>query len=151
MATDNGILNGLEVIEFEFAETPRSTPENPRYFKEVLKVLLADGTVVYNCAWPNCEFTRSKASGVWPHTKVHKNTTATAPKAAPDPSTIDVSGLTLAELVDRAQKTTWLAAELATTRKKLTRATRELEELKPRVRNAEKQLKTIRDAFAAAA
>ncbi|GAA3709546.1 hypothetical protein ACRWOO_31085 [Streptomyces sp. NEAU-PBA10] len=150
MATANGTLNGLEVIEFEFAETPRSTPENPRYFKEVLKVLLSDGTVVYNCVWPNCEFTRPKASGVWPHTKVHKNQTQT-PKAAPDPSAIDVSGLTLAELIERAQKATWYSAELDAALKKLTKTTRELEELRPRVKTAEKQLQTIRSAFAAVA
>ncbi|MCX4826616.1 hypothetical protein OG883_44050 [Streptomyces sp. NBC_01142] len=151
MATANGILNGLKVMAFEFAETPRSTPENRRYFKEVLKVLLEDDTVVYNCVWQGCEFTRPSASGVWPHTKVHKNQAVKAPKTTPDPSAIDVSGLTLAELIERAQKATWYSTELDAALKKLTKATRELDEWKPRAKTAEQQLKVIRNAFAAAA
>jgi hypothetical protein len=152
MATTNGILNGLKVESFEFAETPRSTPENRRYYREVLEVLLEDGTVVYNCVWPNCEFTRTSANGVWPHTKAHKNKAqAKTPKPTVDPSAIDVSGLTLAELIDRAQKATWYSAELDAALKKLSKATRELEDWKPRAKTAEQQLKAIRNAFAAAA
>ncbi|WP_328973593.1 hypothetical protein [Streptomyces sp. NBC_00239] len=150
MATANGILNGLEVIEFEFAETPRSTPENPRYYKEVLKVLLSDGTVVYNCVWQNCEFTRPKASGVWPHVKAHKNQTR-APKATAEPSEIDVDGLPLAEVIERARKATWYSVQLDAALKKLDKATHEVEKWKPRATAAEKQLATIRNAFAAVA
>ncbi|WP_331746294.1 hypothetical protein OG923_33040 (plasmid) [Streptomyces halstedii] len=150
MATANGILNGLEVIEFEFAETPRSTPENPRFFKEVLKVLLADGTVVYNCVWPECEFTRDKASGVWPHVKAHKPQT-TAPKAAASPAEVDVAGLPLAEVIELARKAAWYRVELDSALKKLEKAEREVGEYKPRAKAAEKQLATIRSAFAAVA
>ncbi|GGU39051.1 hypothetical protein [Streptomyces violascens] len=151
MATPNGILNGLEVIEFEFAETPKSTPANPRYFKEVLRVLLADGTVVYNCVWPNCEFTRPKASGVWPHVKAHKNQTTRTPKATADLSDIDVDGLPLAEVIDRARKATWYSVQLDAALKKLEKTTRELDVLKPRAKAAETQLASIRKAFAAVA
>ncbi|MEO3976743.1 hypothetical protein [Streptomyces sp. CAU 1734] len=153
MATSNGILNGQEVIEFEFAETPRSTPESPRHYREVLKVLLADGSVVYNCVWPECAFTRPSANGVWPHTKAHK-TPAPAPALvageAPDHSMIDVGGLTLAEVIDRAQKSAWYKAERDDALKKLGRISRELDEWKPRARAAEKQLRAIQSAIAGA-
>ncbi|MFG2211951.1 hypothetical protein [Streptomyces sp. NPDC048638] len=150
MATANGILNGLEVIEFEFAETPRSTPDNPRRYKEVLKVLLADGSITYNCVWPNCEFTRDKASGVWPHVKAHKNPVKATTFAA-EPAEIDVDGLPLAEVIDRARKASWYSVQLDSALKKLEKATREVEEWKPRAKAAEKQLATIRNAFAAVA
>ncbi|MFE7485130.1 hypothetical protein [Streptomyces sp. NPDC057552] len=152
MATANGILNGLKVESFGFAQTPRSTPANRRYYKEVLEVLLEDGTITFNCVWPDCEFTRPTASGVWPHTKVHKNQAAKAPKtAAPGPFEIDVSGLTLGELIDRAQKATWYSTELDATQRKLAKVSRDLNEWKPRAQTAEKQLRNIRNAFAAAA
>ncbi|MEU4082496.1 hypothetical protein [Streptomyces venezuelae] len=150
MATTNGILNGLKVESFDFAETPRSTPGDRRYYKEVLEVLLEDGSVVYNCVWPECEFTRSSASGVWPHTKVHKPQTGT-PSKAPAPAEIDVTALTIAELVERAQDATRYRSDRDAALKQLSKAQRELGELKPRLRKAEQALKTIRTAFTAAA
>ncbi|MET9779009.1 hypothetical protein ABZ023_32965 [Streptomyces sp. NPDC006367] len=150
MATANGILNGLKVESFDFAETPRSTPEDRRYYKEVLEVLLEDGSVVYNCVWPECEFTRPSASGVWPHTKVHKPQTET-PSKAPEPAEIDVTGLTIAELVERAQYAIRYCSERDAALKELSKVSRELEKWKPRAKKAEQALKTIRNAFAAAA
>ncbi|KFG71483.1 hypothetical protein [Streptomyces mutabilis] len=150
MATANGILNGLKVESFDFAETPRSTPEDRRYYKEVLEVLLEDGSVVYNCVWPECEFTRSSASGVWPHTKVHKTQTE-APSKAPESAEIDVTGLTIAELIERAQHATRYRSERDAALKELSKVSRELEKLKPRAKKAEQALKTIRNAFTSAA
>ncbi|WP_127453019.1 hypothetical protein [Streptomyces sp. B29(2018)] len=152
MATANGILNGLKVESFDFAQTPRSTPENRRYYKEVLEVLLEDGTITFNCVWMDCEFTRPTAGGVWPHTKVHKNQAAKASKTTGrDPFEIDVSGLTLGELTERAQKATWYSTELDATQKKLAKVSRDLNQWKRRAQTAEKQLRTIRNAFASAA
>ncbi|MER6123284.1 hypothetical protein ACWDBD_40950 [Streptomyces sp. NPDC001118] len=140
-------INGLKVIEWERAETPRSTPENPRYYEEVLKVLLEDGSITYVCGWQGCTFTRASASGVWPHLKAHKKKepTAAAVTAAP----VNVADLPVSVVLERAQMAEQYRTERDAALRKLDKATKDLNEWKPRAKKAERQLKTIENAFAA--
>ncbi|MFF9785651.1 hypothetical protein [Streptomyces nigrescens] len=143
MSTDKRTINGLKVIEWEYAETPRSTPTKPRHYEEVIKVLLEDSSVVYACIWQGCEFTRPSASGVWPHLKVHrpKEKKPTAPTA------VDVSDMTVSEVLERAQLSEQYRTERDAALNSLDKVTKELAAWKPRAKAAEKQVKAIRNAF----
>ncbi|WP_329020401.1 hypothetical protein [Streptomyces sp. NBC_01601] len=142
-------LNGREIVEWERAETPRSTPERPRYYEEVLKVLLDDGSITYVCGWQGCTFTRSAASGVWPHLRVHKTK---APKTSADVavSPANVADLPVNVVLERAGMAEQFRIERDNALRDLDRVTKQLQEWKPRAQQAEKRLRTIQNAFATA-
>lgn len=147
MNTKKDTINGRKVIEWEFAETPRSTPTSRRYYEEVIKVLLEDDSEVFACIWQGCEFTRERASGVWPHLKVHKRKDKKASAASP----VNVSDLSVSELIGRAQQAETYRSERDVAVRELQKASKELAEWEPRAKAAEKQIQTIRSAFSAVA
>ncbi|WP_332758336.1 hypothetical protein [Streptomyces sp. MT206] len=140
-------INGLKVIAWEYAETPRSKPTDRRYYEEVIKVLLEDNSEVFACIWQGCEFTRDSASGVWPHLKVHKRKDKKTSFASP----VNVSDLSVSELIGRAQQAETYRSQRDVAVRELQKATKELAEWKPRAKAAEKQIQTIRSAFSAVA
>ncbi|WP_432156052.1 hypothetical protein [Streptomyces sp. bgisy153] len=130
-------VNGLEVIEVEFAETPLSTPKKPVYFKQIVKILLEDGSVTYGCAWAGCGFTRDTAIAVRPHLKAHK------------PDAPDVSKLTVGELLELAESAQTLRTDLERTTRERDRLAKSLhDEWKPRALAAERRLNSIQRALA---
>ncbi|MFJ3182383.1 hypothetical protein ACIPJN_28905 [Streptomyces sp. NPDC086796] len=132
-------VNDLEVIEVEFAETPLSTPNRPVRFKQIVKILLEDGSVTYGCAWAGCGFTGKTAISVRPHLKVHKS--------APD--ALDVTTLPVGELLELAKSAQTLRTDLERTTRERDRLDKSLhEEWKPRALAAERQLNSIQRALA---
>lgn len=132
-------VNDLEVIEVEFAETPLSTPDRPVRFKQIVKILLEDGSVTYGCAWAGCGFTGKTAISVRPHLKAHKS--------APD--ALDVTTLPVGEVLELARSAQTLRTDLERTARERDRLDKSLrEEWKPRALAAEKQLNSIQRALA---
>ncbi|MFJ2217894.1 hypothetical protein ACIQVO_36235 [Streptomyces sp. NPDC101062] len=132
-------IDGLEVIEVEFAETPLSTPNRPVHFKQIVKILLEDGSVTFGCVWPDCGFTRKTAIAVRPHLKVHKS--------APD--ALDVTTLPVGELLELAKSAQKLRTDLDRATRERDRLAKSLhDEWKPRALAAERQLNSIQRALA---
>ncbi|MFK0142502.1 hypothetical protein [Streptomyces murinus] len=137
-------INGLEVIAIEFAETPLSTPEKPVHFKQIVKILLEDGSVVYGCAWAGCGFIRDTAIAVRPHLKAHKPDTDTGKKLdAPD-----VNTLTVGELLELAGSAQTLRLDLERTTRERDRLAKSLDEWKQRAQTAQRRLNSIQKALA---
>lgn len=137
-------VNGLEVIEIEFAETPLSTPARPVRFEQIVKILLEDGSVTYGCAWAGCGFTRGKALAVRPHLKVHKPDTDAVTKSG----TPDVSKLTVGEVLELAECAQTLRTDLDRTTRERDRLAKSLDEWRPRALSAERRLNSIQRALA---
>ncbi|MFF4933383.1 hypothetical protein ACFY2H_31500 [Streptomyces griseofuscus] len=132
-------VNDLEVIEVEFAETPLSTPDRPVRFKQIVKILLEDGSVTYGCAWAGCGFTGKTAIAVRPHLKAHK----------PAANAVDVTSLPVGEVLELARSAQTLRTDLErTTRERDRLSTSLYDEWKPRALAAERQLNSIQKALA---
>lgn len=71
-------INGVAVIASEPAESKISVSGRPVYFKQIMKLLLEDGTEAYGCA--HCDWTANGAPSVRSHLKKH-STKARTPKA----------------------------------------------------------------------
>ncbi|MFE1190159.1 hypothetical protein [[Kitasatospora] papulosa] len=131
-------VNGLEVIEVEFAETPLSTPDRPVRFKQIVKILLEDGSVTYGCAWAGCGFTGKTAITVRPHLRVHKSAS----------ETLDVTTLPVGEVLELAKSAQTLRTDLERVTRERDRLEKSLrEEWKPRALTAERQLNSIQRAL----
>lgn len=94
-------ISGVPVIAAEPAETLISTPERPVYFKQILRLLLDDGSEAYGCV--HCDYTADSIHRVRPHLSKHNRR---APETAPDPvapEPIDPERLTLAEMLEAVQ------------------------------------------------
>ncbi|WP_217226032.1 hypothetical protein [Streptomyces anulatus] len=130
-------INGLEIVEVEFAETPLSTPSKSIRFKQIVKILLEDGSVTYGCAWAGCGFTGDTSFAIRPHLRVHA------------PETPDISKLSVGELLELAESAHTLRTDLNQTTRERDRLAKSLnEDWKPRALAAERQLSSIQRALA---
>ncbi len=102
-------VNGIEVVKAEPAETDRSTPEEPRYYKQIHQLTLADESTLYGCAVPECTFTASAPNGVRPHLGIHNRKPKTAAADVKPVLDLDVR---LAELVGAHQRAAALQSAL---------------------------------------
>ncbi|WP_327258262.1 hypothetical protein [Streptomyces sp. NBC_01244] len=160
-------INGVQVLESEAIEAPISTPDRRVYFKQIRRLLLADGAEHYGCI--HCPFTSPKIGLVRTHLKEHRTrdtTPATPPKspkpskAKPSPtpaktdplhvSTISVaslSSLNLGELVERAQATNQAVKQRDLARKERDAAREALTSWMDRAKQAEHKLSEVQRAL----
>lgn len=131
-------VNGRAVVATEEPESPLSTPEAPITYKQVLRLLLDDESVVYGCA--HCDHTADSVAKVRAHLHVHtgKKIAGRPPKTPSVPA--DVLALTLAELVERAQRG---EAQFDVVFK----LQEDRDHWKARAKDAEKRLNTLRNAL----
>jgi len=118
-------IDGVLVIAEQLARSSLPTPPggSPVLFKQITELLLEDGQTLYGCV--HCDFVGDSAPQVRPHLRVHRSGNA-APLAA-------LNGMSVAELIGRAQAWERLASER--------------DEWKDRAQKAEKQLGTLRNAL----
>lgn len=119
-------VNSVAVIAAEPAEAPiRTADGQPVRFKQILKLLLEDGTEAYGCV--HCDYTADSPHRVRPHLNRHKErrpAAATAEPYAPEP--IDPDRLTLAEMLEAVQSRREQAAELGRWKTRALRAEQDL-------------------------
>jgi hypothetical protein len=129
-------VNGREVVAEEPAASPLSTPERPIYFRQIRRLLLADGSEVFGCV--HCDFTASAAGRVRGHLAKHfpPGTSSPAGTGRRKHPQIDVD-----ELVARLAR-----GDAAVAR--LTAAAKECDRWKKRALDAERHLAIIRRALA---
>lgn len=128
-------VNGLEVITDEPAEAPLSTADRPVFFKQIRRLLLADGDEVFGCV--HCTYTADSVHRVRPHLGKHSRR-GTDPRPGAVPTMRPQADV--AELLARLAKGDTARAELST-------AQRERNRWKRRALDAERDLETIRRAI----
>lgn len=133
------VVNGHAVIATEPAVSPLTgNADKARgtiYYRQIVKLLLADGTEVYGCI--HCDFVRDAPNRVYPHLKKHKRPAAGINGHGPAG---DVLSMTVEQLLDRQR-------DAAAYQAAIDRLTTDRDEWKQRARTAEKDLRTIRTAL----
>lgn len=127
------VVNGLTVIEAVEAHSPLSKPGKPVYFRQILELLLEDGTVVYGCI--HCEYTTDGALKVRSHLGKHADS---------GPRYEDYAETTLSELVTKAALYDQLMASRAEADAK---AKDDATAWKARALAAEADLRKVREAL----
>jgi hypothetical protein len=97
-------INGVPIIAAEPAEASiRTADGQPVRFKQILKLLLEDGTEAYGCL--HCDYTAPRMVQVRPHLSKHnRQRVEPAPRSEPyTPEPIDPDRLTLAEMLEAVQ------------------------------------------------
>lgn len=64
-------VNGLAVVASEPAPSQLKRDGKPVPFKQILRLLLADGSEVYGCV--HCDYTSPNPNSVRPHLNAHRN------------------------------------------------------------------------------
>ncbi len=124
---------------------PPGVDGEPIYFRQIVKLLLEDGSEVYGCV--HCEYVSDSIGSVRPHLGKHSPKgvgRAARNRAAAVRAYQDLDELTLGEILDYAQKGLDVAQSDATIR---TRLIEERDEWKARAKAAESQLAKVRNAF----
>jgi hypothetical protein len=122
------IVAGRSVIEDQAAKSPLHTDAKPVLFRQIRELLLDDGTIVFGCI--HCEYTAPTIGPVRPHLKAHTGRGPGRPRTA---VAQDVRQMSLADLLRRVKALEKTEADLATWRK--------------RALDAERCLRTLRDAL----
>lgn len=86
-------VDGKDIIERRPAKTPLSTDDRVVYYRQVEELVLSDGSIVYGCI--HCKFVGARAISVGSHLKSHGTYIP-----------VDVSSMTIEELVEAATKST---------------------------------------------
>lgn len=95
-------VNGVKVVASEPATTNLASADRPIYFKQVVKLLLEDGTEVYGCV--HCDYTNEKKSSLRPHLGAHAQRKNKADqKSEVGRLAEDLANLPLEEILDWAQ------------------------------------------------
>jgi hypothetical protein len=130
-------IDGVEVVASEPAMSPLSEVHGQAiHYKQILKLLLADGRELFGCA--HCDYTSTSVQRVYPHLKKH------SPRPPRQATAVDPAGLdmTVGELLKAYQQITEMADAYA-------RLADDRDEWKSRARKAEGQLGTLRKALGA--
>jgi hypothetical protein len=118
-----------KVIEDQPARSPLHTDARPVFFKQIRELLLDDGTIVFGCV--HCEFAAATIGPVRPHLKVH--TRPLASSRGPGRPRVDATEMSLADLLRRVKTLDQAEADRDTWRK--------------RALEAERCLRTLRNAL----
>lgn len=120
-------VNGIDVVSVDQAPTPLG---GGRVYVKAVQLTLADGTIVYACTWPECEYTYDNpttiATGHW---KVHE--------VAPDLRRVPFKDSTLGEILEQAMDFESTLRKVMADRDKAIQA---LGPLKQKVKDLEAQL-----------
>ncbi|WP_242890138.1 hypothetical protein [Actinomadura litoris] len=119
-------VDGVPVIHTEPAESPLSTSVKPVFFKQIVKLLLEDGTEMFGCL--HCDFTRTAPLPIRSHLKAH----AARYKKGDHPQ--KSAEMSLTDLLARVAE--------------MDKVTAERDEWKRRAREAERKLASLRQALA---
>lgn len=95
-------VNGVAVVASEPAEAAISTPEHPVRFKQIVKLLLEDGTEVFGCV--HCDYTADSHTRVRPHLGKHAVRKGEPPPSVAQPEPLDLATVAVADLLDMAQR-----------------------------------------------
>jgi hypothetical protein len=126
-------VNGLEVMAEEPVASPLGTPERPMYFRQIRRLLLADGSEVFGCV--HCDFTADAAGRVRGHLAKH------SPPGTPSPAAPSRKGrrINVNELLTRLAHGDAAVARLRAVEE-------ERNQWRTRALDAERTLATIRRA-----
>lgn len=115
-------VEGRRVIATEIIHSPLSKPESPKTFKQVVKLLLEDGTEMVGCAYDGCTYANDKIGVVRAHSTSVHSTRGERRKPGPKPRPVlqlkarsnsahtlgqlayDLKGLTLEDLLNLADQ-----------------------------------------------
>lgn len=120
-------VNGVDVVSVEAAPTPLG---GGRVYLKAVQLNLADGTTVFGCSWPDCDFTYDNpttiATGHW---KTHEVT--------PDLRRVPFKDWTLEQILGRLTDS---EADLAKVMVQRDKAVESVGPLKARIKELEAQL-----------
>lgn len=120
-------VDGVPVIATEPAADPKGWKDRrtgePLKFRQVLRLLLEDGTETYGCL--HCDYTSRNIYSIRPHLNKHRFTIAAEPTGNGHPAGVD-----LADLARRLQHVDRLEQDVDTWKRRALDAERELRKIR---------------------
>lgn len=136
-------IAGAKIVKVEQAFSPLHTEDVPKPFRNVAKLTLEDGTVIYGCCFEGCTFTSAAPQGINAHFHTHKSVSSKRWGEVGEwtvqelfDSVLDFES-EVARLIrqrdDARERSAAYRTEVTSLRNKLERREREIEQLKTKI------------------